>query len=187
MTRIWETLKSEADRNLHSLCGKAVEDVMKAALALNTMDNVTGVLVTFKDLGDLMATSPRKASQNATVKFKNFEAVFQNHMIKSPGLTETMLKRQIVSRNQEFIGKNTEITAKRQVISGRSHSPLTRTPLITNSTLKNRIVHTKELFRKVEEGVFPAVASEDKKNRTEIHRTLKPLDLRWVSPAPDAF
>lgn len=57
---MWEAYSKEKTRNLHEFSGKAVENMMREALLHKSLDNVTAVMISFKNLNK--ALFPKKSS-----------------------------------------------------------------------------------------------------------------------------
>ncbi len=48
---VWRTVRATPRENVNAVCGKCVDNVMREALAMNTLDNITGIVIAFKNVG----------------------------------------------------------------------------------------------------------------------------------------
>eukprot|EP01022_Parablepharisma_sp_SALTPOND_P029591 TRINITY_DN740_c0_g1_i2.p1 TRINITY_DN740_c0_g1~~TRINITY_DN740_c0_g1_i2.p1 ORF type:complete len:887 (+),score=51.16 TRINITY_DN740_c0_g1_i2:1178-3838(+) len=159
---IWRTFRNESDPNLHSLCGKSVENVMKAALALNTLDNITGVLVTFiKDFENKHETvTPDKLPAYATARFHSNRDFSPNRILPAKGpiikrgiLDKLILGKESTERNPAFI----------------THD---------STSIKYRTAPIKQTLKGTKPRTLPKMVDDCKKSRIINHRTIKSFELK---------
>ena len=69
-----------ANNSIHQICGQSIELVLKASVASRTLDNITGVLISFKNFRKTLKNEQAtgEAPRNTTVK--NAEMYRQNHL-----------------------------------------------------------------------------------------------------------
>ncbi len=57
------SITSPANASVHALCGQAIELVLKASVASRTLDNITGVIVAFKNFRKSIKNAPESVQQ----------------------------------------------------------------------------------------------------------------------------
>ena len=52
ITAAWDAARrtfKQATQSIHQICGQSIELILKASVASRTLDNITGVLISFKN------------------------------------------------------------------------------------------------------------------------------------------
>lgn len=64
MKAIWETKSLNKFKNIHEFCARAVENLMKDSLMHKTLDNITSVMIGFKNLKESLFGNQQKQKNN---------------------------------------------------------------------------------------------------------------------------
>jgi len=170
IAQIWKTIKEEHETNLHIICGKAVENVMKAALASNSMDNITGVLVTFKDFyeksqSEIKTISPTNYN---TAKIKPTEKYIFKH--EPVPISKTPIKELLNKKTLEKLVLHKGIFKDPQFVTHDAGEDL--------ASLKNMSGNTRKILTRGNTNILPSVKKEEKKQKITKHRPTKSFELK---------
>lgn len=85
---IWETINNRGKEKFPEICGKCVENTMKAALANGTYDNITGIIIALRNLTESnIASSILTKTQTpirSSTKPKSENAYYGKAFVREP-------------------------------------------------------------------------------------------------------
>ena len=71
MKALWETCSVHKYRNIHEFSARATENLMRDALLHKTLDNITTVMISFKNLKNALFPKKKSGGLEATNVDKN--------------------------------------------------------------------------------------------------------------------
>lgn len=72
--------RQQGNQSIHAICGQGIELVLKASVASRTLDNITGVLISFKNFRKTLKNEGANGVPPANLQQKGGEAYRAHHL-----------------------------------------------------------------------------------------------------------
>ena len=92
------TYKQAPSQSIHTICGQSIELVLKASVASRTLDNITGVLIAFKNFRKTLKNEGKNGELPANLQQKTPEAYRQQNLNNVLGFPNGDLTHEDVER-----------------------------------------------------------------------------------------